>query len=119
MVNDPYCTLEDAKEAYDEQLRIEEEERIERERRTQETLEAWSESFRERRSSSGGFFGNMMSTAGGVALGNKMSGNGSRRDGKKDLFGTSVCQRCNSRDVFKQTSCSGCPAAKRCTKQIR
>lgn len=119
MVNNPYCTLQDAKEAYDEQLRIEEEKRREMERRNQETLEAWSESFRERKSSSGGFLSNMMSTAGGVALGNKMSGNSPRRDGKKDLFGTSVCQRCTSRDIFKQNSCSTCPARNRCTQQIR
>lgn len=91
MVSDPYCTLEDAKKAYDEQLRIEEEERIERERRNQETLEAWSESFRERRSSSGGFLSNMLSTAGGVALGNKMSNSGGRKSGKLDLYGTARC----------------------------
>lgn len=93
MADDPYCTLANAMEAYSEQLRIEEEERIERNRQNQETLEEWSESFRERRqnSSSGGFLSNMLSTAGGVALGNKMSNSRGKKSGKLDLYGTARC----------------------------
>lgn len=53
----------------------------------------------------------------GVALGNKMSGNVQRRDGKKDLFGTSVCQRCNTKSTsMSYHTCIGCPAYSRCTQ---
>lgn len=56
--------------------------------------------------------------ASGVALGNKMSGNGQRRDGKKDLFGTSVCQRCNSKSTgMSYYTCIGCSAYNRCTQE--
>lgn len=56
----------------------------------------------------------------GVALGNEMSGNSQRRDGKKDLFGTSVCQRCNSKSTsMSYHTCIGCPAYRRCTQITR
>lgn len=123
MVNDPYYTMTDAKNAYDEQLQIEKEEE---ERREQEAKEAWDsmmEARRERRregGSSGGFFGNMFSTAGGVAIGNKMSGNSKRKDEKKDFFGSSVCQRCNSKSTSSDRyTCYGCPVYSRCTQQYR
>ncbi len=57
--------------------------------------------------------------AAGVALGNKMSGNGQRRDGKKDLFGTSVCQRCKYKNDMRRFTCMGCPAESRCTQRTR
>lgn len=67
-------------------------------------------------------------TAFGVALGNKLSSGGGRRDGrrdgnragKKDMFGTSVCQRCHSpKNSMNQFTCMGCPVEDRCTKQTR
>lgn len=122
MENDPYCTMVDAKKAYDEQLRIEKEKE---EREKQEAREAWDammEARQERKESgsSGRFFSNMFSTAGGVAMGNKMSGNSKRKDGKKDLFGTSVCQRCRAKSTdMDRYTCIGCPAYNRCTQQYR
>ena len=94
MVDTPACTLSDAVTAYTEQLRIEAEAQRERDRQNQETLEAWSESLRERRQnrSSGGFFSNMMSTAGGVALGNKISGTA----GAGDQIWESYCPHCGN-----------------------
>lgn len=70
-------------------------------------------------SSSGGFISNTASTAIGVAIGNKMSGEKQRKDGKKNLFGTSACQRCNSpKNSYDRLTCLGCPASSRCTKQF-
>ena len=116
MANDPYCTLKDAKEAYDEQLRIEEEERIARERHIQEVSNDWSESFRGRSSSSGGFFSNMMSTASGVVLGNKMSGNSKRKDDRRDFMGTAGCMYGKKKDGWTVHCDMRCPLYDKCTR---
>lgn len=114
MANDPYCTLYNASEDYKEQLLIEQQEKEERDRKFDEAVAEWSESRQNRsRSSSGGIF----NTAAGVVIGNKVSGVGQRRDGKKDLFGTSVCKRCNPGKGMP--TCIGCPAASRCTQKTR
>lgn len=82
MVNDPYCTLSDAQRLYDEHLQVKKEE----ERRQQVADEVWDsmmEARRERKGegdSSSRFLGNMLSTAGGVAMGNKMSNSNKQKD---------------------------------------
>ena len=62
--------------------------------------------------------GGILKTAFGVALGNKMSnrGNNEKRNGKRDLLGSSVCQY-GKRDKngFKQT-CVFCPVRDKCSR---
>lgn len=118
MVNDPYCTMVDAKKAYDEQLQIEKEEE---ERRKEEAREAWDsmmEARRERRSEggSGGFLSNMFSTAGGVAMGNKMSGNTSKKKSNdKCLWGTAMCPYGKKDKNGWSIRCNiGCPLYSQC-----
>lgn len=114
MIANPACTIDIAIKNYIQQCDKEKTELAARNRayleeRTQE--QGYN-------SSSGGFLSNMLSTAGGVAMGNKISSTGQRNNNKKDLFGTSACQRChsNTREIKKYT-CTGCPAESRCTKQ--
>ena len=122
MANNPYCSLSEAKSAYDNQLeqerREEEQRQLEAEEERQRRLEQ-KESGQYGQPSSGGFFRSMLSTAGGVALGNKLSDNRSGKDGKKDLFGTGACPygkkdehgwsiRCDMRCPFN-SNCKGHP----------
>lgn len=57
---------------------------------------------------------------GAVAIARNGGDRAGRDDGKKDLFGTAVCQRCtsDSKDP-RHYSCLTCPAASRCTQQYR
>lgn len=122
MVNDPYCTLSDVQRLYAEHLQAKKEEEERLQQVADEVWDSMKEARRERQSggdSSAGFLGNMFSTAGGVAIGNKMSGNNNRKDGKKDLFGTYVCKRCNPKGSDNRFTCIGCPAIDRCTQQYR
>lgn len=90
---------------------------LQREREMRE--EYYAEVHSSSHSSGESFLGNMLSTAGGVALGNKMSGKTQNRSGKKDLYGTAVCQRCRaSHTSMEHHTCAGCPASRGCTKQI-
>lgn len=72
-------------------------------------------------SNGGGMVKDILKIGLGVASGNKISGVSPRRDGKRDLYGTSVCQRTksSSRKSMKMFSCIGCPAEDRCTKRTR
>lgn len=115
MVNNPYCTLSDAKNEYEEQLRIEQQEAEEAARQAQEALEAWSEARQERRSS--GSSGGILNTAVGVALGNKMSGISPRRDGKKDFMGSSGCMYGKKDESGFTIRCDiRCPLHRECTR---
>lgn len=87
MVVSPYKTLEQAYNAYDEQLLIEKQEREKRDAEFDEWWEARKEQ-RQNRNSSGG----VLNTAFGVALGNKMSGNKQiKNSNRKSLWGTAMC----------------------------
>ena len=113
MANNPYCSLSEAKSAYDNQLEQERREEEQRQLEAEEAMDEWKEQRREQKQNSSG---GILSTALGVSLGNKLSNSNGRRDGKRDLFGTAVCQRCNSRDPRSQYTCIGCPSALYCTK---
>ncbi|MBO4693243.1 MAG: hypothetical protein J5659_02470 [Clostridia bacterium] len=61
-----------------------------------------------------GAMGNQRTSGGGL-FGNKISGNSN----KKDLFGTAVCQRCQSSTTsMNRYTCIGCPARARCTQNV-
>ncbi len=117
-MSDPYCELEPL---YDEFKNNKMQEiAAERERRLREQEER--EARREEEYYNGGgssFLGDIFKTATGVALGNKASGNSGRSDGKRDLFGTSVCQRCKYKNDMRRFTCMGCPAESRCTQRTR
>ena len=115
MVNDPYCTMADAKKAYDEQLQIEKEEE---ERRREEAMEMRRE--RESEGGSGGVFSSMFSTAAGVAIGNKISGVSPRRDGKKDFMGSAGCVYGKKDERGWTLRCDfRCPLYSKCTRGSR
>lgn len=111
MSNNRKCTLFDAIEEYKKKVEADYAE-LQRQRQAEmEEREAQG-------SSGGGFFSDVIKTAGGVALGNKMSGVGRRRDGKKDLLGTSVCQRGkrSGHGYHTYSSCIGCSVRSECTR---
>lgn len=116
MGNKSTVLVNDANEAYKEYL-------AEEARRQAEEAEERAARREEQRYSGGNsFVGDILKIAGGVALGNKISQPKQRKDGKRDLYGTSVCQRCKKKPngiggTYTPNTCIGCPAALRCTQQ--
>ena len=111
---DPYCELSTAISEYTTKKLKEleakrEQERIEREER--EAMRAEQEAY------GGGSSGSdILKTAAGVALGNKISNRGRKGNGKRDLMGTTVCQYGKRNKAgFKQT-CAFCPVSDKCSR---
>ena len=116
--------VNDANEAYKKYLAEEAEKaRIEAERRAEEAEERAAMRSEQRYSGGNSFASDIFKIAGGVALGNKISQPKKRKDGKKDLYGTSVCQRCKEKPngiggTYTPHTCVGCPAALGCTQKV-
>lgn len=92
MLAEPGLSIKSCNRRYDDYLRRQEEQDREAEANVDEFIGAVRGS-----SSSGGFFGNMLSAAGGVAIGNKISGNSKKKNEKPDLMGSAGCMY-NRRD---------------------
>lgn len=91
MVKSPTYTIESAVEQYKKKL---EQDKIAREQeRAEREAELAQQSYYDERNSRGGsMLGDIMKTATGVALGNKISGNTNKKgNGKPDLMGSSGC----------------------------
>lgn len=116
--------LDDANEAYKKYLEEEAEKaRIAEEERREREAQRAEERYYNNKSSNGSNSPGILKMAAGVALGNKLSQPKERKDGKKDLYGTSVCQRCKKKPngiggTYTPTSCIGCPASLGCTQKV-
>ena len=120
MQEDSERSLADALRAYQGYLEFRQaQRRAEEQRRLEEMRQRRLEREEAGYGQSESFIGGMLKTAGGVALGNKISGNTQRKDGKRDLYGTAVCQRCHTPkgSSWPRYMCAGCPAESRCTKK--
>lgn len=127
MTISPTNSISDALKEYQEylakrQARRDEIARRRAEEEYQRQIEREESGYYDQPSSGGGFLSSMLSTAGGVALGNKLSGQKGNKSSKRSLWGTAMCpygKRAKEYDPnapsFATISCNiGCPLYHQC-----
>ena len=127
MTVSPTNSINDALKEYQEYLAQRQARRDEIARRNAEAeyqrqIEREESGYYDQPSSGGGFLSSMLSTAGGVALGNKLSRQKSSKSSKRSLWGTAMCpygKRAKEYDPkapnFATISCNiGCPLYLQC-----